>query len=313
MSYTIIKPSNHDEWLLHRESGIGSSEVATILGLNPFDTPYKLWRRKVGLDKPIAENFAMRAGHYLEDAVSKFFEDETGKRIIKASAGDWLIANNDKPYLRVSPDRTYWIPNRKKTNKSKGIVECKTTQKTIESDDIPQHWFCQLQYQLGVAELEEGSIAWLTSGRAFGYKDFTFDKDFFDFIVEFVDKFWIDNVLGKKEPMLINAEDVLLKNPRHVPGKQVQADFELISQYNDLKEIKSKIAELTTQKTELEDNIKMMLGDAEILTFGKDSIATWKSGKTSKKFDEKRFAQENPELFNKYSYEAESTRRFVLK
>lgn len=108
MSYTIIRPKDRQEWLRHRESGIGSSEVGTILGLNPFETPYQLWRRKKGLDAPKQENFAMKAGHYLEDAVSLFYRDETGKEIIKASSGDWLIVNNEKNYLRVSPDRTYW-------------------------------------------------------------------------------------------------------------------------------------------------------------------------------------------------------------
>lgn len=128
MSYTIIRPKDRNEWLKHRESGIGSSEVGTILGLNPFETPYQLWRRKKGLDAPKQENFAMKAGHYLEDAVSLFYRDETGKEIIKASAGDWLIVNNEKTYLRVSPDRTFWIPGRTKSDRNKGILECKTTQ-----------------------------------------------------------------------------------------------------------------------------------------------------------------------------------------
>ncbi len=30
------------------------------------------------------------------------------------------------------------------------------------------------EYQLGVAELKEGSLAWLCSGREFGYKDLSF-------------------------------------------------------------------------------------------------------------------------------------------
>ena len=71
MSTQIIRPTNREEWLDVRKSGIGSSEVATIVGLNPFETPYQLWRRKRGLDAPQEENFAMKAGHYLEDAVEK--------------------------------------------------------------------------------------------------------------------------------------------------------------------------------------------------------------------------------------------------
>ena len=59
---TVIRPKDRNEWLEYRKSGIGSSEVATILGLNPFETPYQLWRRKIGLDEPKTETFAMKAG-----------------------------------------------------------------------------------------------------------------------------------------------------------------------------------------------------------------------------------------------------------
>lgn len=126
MSNTIIRPKTHDEWLDARRSGIGSSEVGTILCLNPFETPYQLWHRKKGLDPDKSQNFAMRAGHYLEDAVSRFYADETGKDIIKASAGDWLVRSDSHPYMQVSPDRTFWIPGEKHSNDNKGILECKT-------------------------------------------------------------------------------------------------------------------------------------------------------------------------------------------
>lgn len=311
--YTIIKPNNHDEWLRHRTGGIGSSEVGTILGLNPFDTPYKLWRRKLGVDPPTPENFAMKAGHYLEDAVSRFYADETGKEIIKASAGDWLIVNNEKPHLRVSPDRTFWLPDKPKANHNKGILECKTTQMEIDADNLPQYWFCQLQYQLGVAELNQGAIAWLTMGRSFGYRDFVFDEDFFNFIVEEVDRFWTDNIVGRQEPLPINAEDVMLKNPRHKAGKQVEADWELFKQYHEIKELKGKINELTARKSAIEDEMKLTMGDAEALVYGKETLATWKSAKDKPKFDEKGFSFAHPELYAEFQKTTPSSRRFLLK
>ena len=181
---TMIKPKDRAEWLEHRKYGIGSSEVASILGLNPYETPYQLWRRKKGLDKPKDETFAMKAGHYLEDAVTRFWADETGREVIKSSASDWLFVNKEKEYLRVSPDRTFWIPGMPKNNTNKGILECKTTQMQIDADDLPKHWFCQVQYQLGVSELQQGSLAWLSAGREFGYRDITFVPDFYVWMVE---------------------------------------------------------------------------------------------------------------------------------
>ena len=59
MSTTVIRPKDRNEWLKVRESGIGSSEVATIVGLNPWETPYQLWRRKMGIDPAKEENFTI--------------------------------------------------------------------------------------------------------------------------------------------------------------------------------------------------------------------------------------------------------------
>ena len=148
MNNVIIRPKSREEWLEHRKNGIGSSEVATIVGLNPWETPYQLWRRKLGLDPAKDETFAMKAGHYLEDAVAMFWHDETGREIIKRSAGDWIIANKERPYLQVSPDRTYWLTGMAKNNTNKGILECKTTlEKPRDFDPFGQAGFAHLWLQ----------------------------------------------------------------------------------------------------------------------------------------------------------------------
>ena len=103
MNNVIIRPKSREEWLEHRKNGIGSSEVATIVGLNPWETPYQLWRRKLGLDPAKDETFAMKAGTLSRRCRSHVWHDETGREIIKRSAGDWIIANKERPYLQVSP------------------------------------------------------------------------------------------------------------------------------------------------------------------------------------------------------------------
>lgn len=313
MSNTIIKPQNREEWLKVRESGIGSSEIATIVGLNPWETPYQLWRRKLGIDPPKQENFAMKAGHYLEDAVAQFWHDETGQDIIKASAGDWLIRNDERPFLQVSPDRTYWLAGMTHNNANKGILECKTTQKSIDADDLPKHWFCQVQYQLGVAELQRGSLAWLCSGREFGYKDLAFVPDFYGWLVEEAEKFWKDNVEGRQEPSAVSVQDVLLKYNRHTDGKVLEVGDDIYNDYRDLKDVRKQIDALEERKETLEGRIKLAFGDAEAISYGGDTLATWKAPKASKKFDAKAYQAEHPDLCAPYIFETQGARRFLLK
>lgn len=313
MSYTIIRPKNHEEWLQYRTGGIGSSEVGTILGLNKYETPYQLWRRKIGIDPPKAENNAMKAGHYLEPAVAQFFVDATGAKVIKASAGDWLMVNDDKPHMRVSPDRLYWADGDKHSAASKRILECKTTRMKVDEENIPYTWICQLTYQLGVAELEQGALAWLTQGQDFGYKEIYFDKEFFAYITEEVERFWVENILGRKEPAAINAQDIMMKNPLHTDGMMVEANGDIIKCLDKVKALKELISELDSAKKELEEDIKMFIGAAAGITHCGDTLVTWKSPKASEKFDEKRFKQEHPDLFDQYQTMAQGARRFLIK
>ena len=312
MSTTIIRPKDRNEWLDYRRAGIGSSEIATIVGLNPYETPYQLWRRKIGLDEPKSETFFMKAGHYLEDAVSQFWSDATGRQIIKASAGDWIVRNDDKPFVQVSPDRTYWLDDNR-SNDNKGILECKTTQRAIDADDLPKTWFCQVQYQLGGAEIQQGSIAWLTAGREFGYQDLTLVPDFYAWLVEEAERFWVDNVMGGKEPDCANVQDVLIKFNRHTDSKVIEVGDEIMQAYNQLKDVRSEISKLEEQKEALEAKLKMGFGDAEAISYGGNTLATWKAGKDSEKFDAKAFQADYPELAKQYTKSVKSSRRFLLK
>lgn len=313
MGVNIIRPKDRAEWLEHRKGGIGSSEVASVLGLNPYETPYQLWRRKTGQEPPKEETFAMKAGHYLEEAVVRFWSDATGREVIKSSAGDWLYVNDEKPFIRVSPDRTYWLPGMPKNNQNKGIFEAKTTQKDIDPNDIPKHWFVQLQYQLGGAELSQGSLGWLCSGRSFDYKDITFVPDFYGWAIEEVEKFWTDHILGGREPDATSVADIVTKYARHTDGKIVEVGEEILAAYSELKSVRAEIDVLERRKEELEERIKMGFGDAEAISYGGQTLATWKAAKESEKFDGKAFRTAHPELAAQFTSVQPGSRRFILK
>ena len=138
-------------------------------------------------------------------------------------------------------------------------------------------------------------------------------------MVEEVEKFWTDNIIGNVEPDPVNVEDVLLRNPRHVPGKTVEADAGIIEACRQLKELKNEAKELSDQAKELEEKIKMYFGDAEAITARETPIsapvilATWKAAKDSTKFNEKEFADNEPTMYDKYLYTVPGTRRFLLK
>lgn len=313
MATTIIKPANREEWLEHRKQGIGSSEVSSILGLNPYQTPYQLWRRKKEMDPPLVQNMPMRLGHLLEDAVSTLWSEETGREIIKSSAGDWIAFNTEKPFLRASPDRTFWLPDQKKNNDNKGILECKTTQMTVDPDEIPPNWFIQLQYLLGVSETETGSLAWLSMGRTFGFKDVVLVPDFYKWMQDEVERFWVDNIIGNKEPEAITASDVLIKYAQHTEGKLIEVGEEIAVAYSELKSVRQELSILEDKKEKLEDRIKMAFEDAEAISYSGEKLATWKTAKDREKIDTKTLSKDLPEVAKKYTIITPGSRIFLIK
>jgi len=310
---TTIRCASHEEWLKAREGGIGSSEAATVLGVNPFDSAYMLWRRKTGRETGHAETFVMKAGHYLEDAVARFFADETGAMIVKNSAEEFVVYDDNNPILRVSPDRYYYPKNYKRNAVNRRILECKTTQKAVDDDNIPKHWFVQLQYQMGVCGVRHGALAWLTQGHSFGYKEIAFDKEFYTFIVERVTAFYEEHVVKDVEPPVFTQEDVAVRYAQGVEGKIVDGtydDAKLIKQAKMLRE------EIKCRDDELKGitmRLKQKMQDAEVLTIGGDVYCTWKTGKEREVFDTKAFAAEHPELYKQYLDKRQGTRTFLYK
>jgi predicted phage-related endonuclease len=173
-------------------------------------------------------------------------------------------------------------------------------------------------YQIGVMNYQQGSLAWLTRGRKFGYKDIVFDADFYAYMVEQLTKFWVDYIQGDQEPPAITIDDVMLKFPRSI-GKAIEVNDEIMDSVNELRMVKSQLDELTKQKKSCEDAIKAYMADADTLCLAgtKDKnpsiIATWKTAKDSLKFNEKLFASEHADLYNQYMTNVTGSRRFLVK
>lgn len=271
----IMRFADRGQWLAERTRGIGASEVAAVVGLSPWDTPFSLWLKKTGQVPPEPENQAMRMGHLLEPVIAQLWEEETGGRIVKASARDILYVDPDRPWRRVTPDRTA------RRDGARRLLEFKSTSRDIAPDDIPVHHICQCQYQMLVTGIHDNDLCWLTNGRYFGYAPVPYDEEFAVWLGEQVDRFWNENVIGGKEPPAIQASDIISPS---VPGKSVEADSEAVEDVGTLREVSTSISALEARQDALKDKLKLYMGDAEALVHGGKTLATWKSGKKGRLF-----------------------------
>ena len=310
METEIVRPQSHQEWLELRENGIGSSEIGTIAGLNPYETPYQLWRRRVGIDAPRPETFAMRMGHILEPIVGSLWQDETACEIIPESKGEWFVRRADRPYLFASPDFTFRYPG---GAGEIGILECKTTQRAVDPDDIPPAWFCQVQYQLGVAGYARGAIAWLSRGSDFGHVPIDFNPAFFEWLAALADTFYNVNIRERVAPDMLTGRDAALRFSGHEPGAAVEASPEVFETYRRLLALRAQGKEIDAQIDAAEDTLKLAIAGAETLTHDGRRLATWKAARPVARFDAKAFQADHPDLYARYTREGAPVRRFLLK
>ena len=147
----------------------------------------------------------------------------------------------------------------------------------------------------------------------FGYKDITFSPEFYGWLCDETERFWKDNVLGGVEPEAIDVRDVLLKYSRHTEGRLVEVGDEVFRDYQDLKDVRKQIDALTERNETLEGRIKMAFGDAEAITYGGDTLATWKAPKPSMKFDTALFKDKYPNIYDEFTVPVQGSRRFLLK
>lgn len=312
MNATIFKADSRESWLEKRSKGLGGTDISAILGVNKYKTPYQLWEDKTGRAPKFEGNKFTRRGQYMEDAVANYFEDATGQKVIRASESSELFIHSDHPFLLGSPDRRYFA-----TEGGKGILECKTTMNSMEADleAIPQAWFIQLQWYLGLAGYKKGTIAWSELGWSSDFKhiEVDFNPDFFSYMVEEGVKFWNKYIATDTPPEATTSTDVERLYTSHAANKYISASDEFLKIYQELKSLKAEAKELETKIEEKEEALKLALGDAEGARNGENILVTWKASKPGVKFDDKALKAADPDTWAKYTKETAPSRRFYLK
>lgn len=144
---------NREEWLKERKNGIGGSDAATIIGLNPYKTNIELWEEKTGRKEAedISEKLYVKYGTNMEPVLRESFKIKHPELEVLHEENT-IIKHSIYPFLFASLDG-------KLINKETGelgILEIKTTnivqsmQKEKWKDKIPPNYYCQVLHYLNV-------------------------------------------------------------------------------------------------------------------------------------------------------------------
>ena len=102
---------DRDQWLTVRKGGIGSSDAASAIGLNPYKSQLELWMEKTGRDAnlpkvdPKDQSSPMYWGTLLESIVAAHCTMRSGHKVRRINAvlqhptEPWMLANLDREVL----------------------------------------------------------------------------------------------------------------------------------------------------------------------------------------------------------------------
>jgi len=299
------------DWLKARQKGIGGSDVAAILGLNPWKTPLDVYLEKVE-QKPTErpENAKMKAGKMLEDTIANYFIDETGHKVVRDNK---IRIHPNFKHLLANIDRIILSSNDKGT----GVLEVKASSgqlvRSFEKDEwpVPPYWYCQLQHYLNVTGYSWGAIAYLVDGWDFHFQYFEADQELIRDMTGKLNEFWEGHVLSGIPPEPINEKDVMMLYPGAREDSQLEAKDEVYDMWLELKRVDESLKTYKEMRDKIAEQIKMVLRDNERLTYGGETLVTWKAS-TSNRVDSKKLQKLYPDVYREVTNESIS-RRFLIK
>lgn len=157
------------EWLANRKKGLGGSDIAAVVGLNPWMSNTELWEYKTGRKEPrdLSGNELVQYGHDAEPLLRDLFALDHPEYIVGYAENN-SFTNTDFPWAVASLDG--WLTDREGR---RGILEIKTTQKKWDKDKIPDNYFCQVLFYMAVYEADFAIVKcqykWDIDGEVFAY------------------------------------------------------------------------------------------------------------------------------------------------
>jgi putative phage-type endonuclease len=194
-----------DEWLEWRRQGIGASDIAGILGISPWASPWSVWADKSGMLPPDPADEYMTAGRWLEAAIGPWFTHETGLYV----TGEQTWCTHPKwPWVRATPDGFVVESEHSSIDDALGGLEIKILGGGKRWDTIPEHYQAQGQWQMLTTSLERVYFAVLM-GRRLDIHELKRDEADIAYMLDKAEQFWSGHVIDGVPPP-IDGHDATL-------------------------------------------------------------------------------------------------------
>ncbi|KGS91817.1 putative phage-type endonuclease domain protein [Burkholderia pseudomallei MSHR7498] len=308
------KGLSRDDWLTVRKTGIGGSDAAAAVGLNPYVSPLELWLDKTGraegLPRPDPGDTTSPTywGSLLEPIVAAVYTQQTGNRVRKVNA---VLRHPTIPFMLANIDREIVGARDVK------ILECKTAGEfgaRLWRDGVPEYVQIQVQHQLAVTGKTAADVAVLLCGQALEVFRIERDDALIGRLVELEAAFW--RYVETDTPPPADGSESADRALRHLyPGHGGTVDFTddrtLSSTFADLVAVRAEIEARQQAEAKLKQTIQQAMGDATRALFETGEVS-FKRSKDSSAVDLKRLLVDHPEYETQYAIPKRGSRRFLV-
>lgn len=306
---------SRDEWLEVRKHGIGSSDAAAAVGLNPYKSQLQLWMEKTGRDADLPQpdpddtTSPVYWGTLLEPIVAASYTKQTGRRVRKVNAvlqhpeRPWMLANIDREVIGAGDVQ---------------ILECKTAGEfgaRLWKDGVPEYVQLQVQHQLAVTGKHAADVAVLICGQQLQVHRIQRDDDLIAKLMMLQERFW--HYVTSDTPPPVDGSDsaataLQCLYPRDNGDRlDFSQDSQMSALFTDLQEARFQVDKYKKLEEQYKQKIQQAMGNASHATFETGSVS-WKRSKDSTALDTKRLLADSPELLAQYSLTRAGSRRFLI-
>ena len=308
---------SREDWLEVRKTGIGSSDAAAAVGLNPYKSALELWLEKTGKDgnlpaiDPMDDSHPTFWGSLLEPTVAAVYTKRTGNRVRKVNA---VLQHPDQSlsFMLANIDRLVT------GDPQVSILECKTAGMNgarLWKEGVPEYVQLQVQHQLAVTGKQAADVAVLVCGQELQIHRVHRDARLIETLIDLERRFWA--YVTRNTPPPPDGSDSAAKalQALYSHDNTERLDFSGNDAMNTifarLLEVRVQLGTLSEEEAQLKQSIQAELGDATQAVFEGGEVS-WKRTRDSVSFDSAALLRDQPELKDRYSIVKPGSRRFLI-
>lgn len=275
-----------------RRTGLGASEIAAVIGVDPYRNALDVFLEKTGQAQPFEGNEFTHWGNRLEAVIASEYADRRGVLIEMSTT----LVHPDHPWMLCTPDRLVFPTADALAQRQidRGL-ECKNrTYFNREAwgqpgtDEVPLEVAAQAHWSMLVTGVHLWDVAVLLGGNTLGIYSLAYDAALAAQLFEQAGAFWKNYVEPKVTPPLDGSSSskayLNRKWPMHSDALK-PAPREIQEAAMSLKQVRAQIRDLqgadgeSGEKARLENVIKDFIGEqAGVLLLNGERI-TWKRPK----------------------------------